>query len=504
MATLHHRTRRRPHPGVALVAVALLLTACGSRADNALRQQAAQAALTGGGGGAGTGTGQGDGGTTAGGGTGGAAGPGTGPGSTGTGGSGAAGTGTGTSGGSTGGSSTGGTKGGTGATAPAGGNGGATDIGVTATSITVGTVADVSGPRPGLFQGAVVGTQAYLAKINSEGGVFGRKLVLKIGDSQLDCGQNKDQTAALEPKVFAFVGSFSLYDDCGSEVLKAHPEVPDVHNALGAKSQALPNNFSIAPLGPGWRTGPLQYDAKKFGSAWQHIGAIYAGVGTGPAIWANTKAAIGHYGGHVDHDESYGATDTDFTGAVVRMQSAGVKMIYVNTTDGPTTAHLVHAIRQQNLNWPLVFGGTAYAPDFLSNISAGEAEGIYNDQQFSMFFNSDEAGRIPEVAEFQKWMKVVGKSQPVDIFAAYGWASGELFVDALKKAGPKATRKSLLAALQATHSFTANGMFAQADPASKQPATCWILTQVKGGTFVRVDSPAAAFRCDGTYYRNGG
>ncbi|MGB8651406.1 MAG: ABC transporter substrate-binding protein, partial [Mycobacteriales bacterium] len=383
----------------------------------------------------------------------------------------------------------------------AGGNGGAVDVGVTATSITVGNVADMSGPVPGLFQGAVIGTQAYFAKINSEGGVFGRQLKLAVGDGQLDCGQNKAATQGLMSKVFAMVGSFSLYDDCGADVLKAHPEVPDIHEALGTKSQALANNFSVAPLGRGWRTGPLTYYKQKFGSRWQKIGAIYANVGTAPDVWKNTVAAINAYGGKVVSQQPYGATDTDFTSAVIRMRSDGVQMIYINTTDGATTARFVNAARSQNVDWPIVFGGTAYASEFLKQAGAN-AEGVYNDQQFAMFFNADEGARIPAVGEFQKWTDVVAKGEPKDIFAVYGWTSAELFVDALKKAGPKAKRADLMKALRTFTSFDTGGLLAPSDPADRKPPTCWILTQVKGGKFVRVDDPATSFRCDGTYYVN--
>ena len=66
-------------------------------------------------------------------------------------------------------------------TAPPGDNGGATDVGVTATSITLANVSTVTGPVPGLFAGAVNGTQAYFAYQNSMGGINGRQLKLQVG-----------------------------------------------------------------------------------------------------------------------------------------------------------------------------------------------------------------------------------------------------------------------------------------------------------------------------------
>src|SRR4029077_588186 len=106
---------------------------------------------------------------------------------------------------------------------PAGGNGGATDVGVTATSITIGNVSDLGGPVPGLFQGGPYGTQAYFDYINSQGGVYGRKLYLKTVDDKLDCSQNEAAYHNLAGSVSAFVGSWSLDDYCGAQVLAQHP-----------------------------------------------------------------------------------------------------------------------------------------------------------------------------------------------------------------------------------------------------------------------------------------
>jgi hypothetical protein len=87
----------------------------------------------------------------------------------------------------------------------------------------------------------------------------------------------------------------------------------------------------------------------------------------------------------------------------------------------------------------------------------------------------------------------------------FGWASARLFVQALKAAGPQVTRVKLLAALRNIHSFDSSGLMVPADPASKLPGTCYIIVRIHNGTFARIDDPANAFRCDGTYwyYPNG-
>ena len=95
---------------------------------------------------------------------------------------------------------------------------------------------------------------------------------------------------------------------------------------------------------------------------------------------------------------------------------------------------------------------------------------------------------------------VVAGGETKDLFAVYGWSSAQLFVQALKAAGPKAKRSDVMAALRKITKFDADGLLAAADPANKKPATCWMLNVVKDGKFVRVDSPASTFRCDGSYF----
>jgi ABC-type branched-subunit amino acid transport system substrate-binding protein len=352
---------------------------------------------------------------------------------------------------------------------------------------------------PGLFQGAVIGTQAYVAKVNSEGGVFGRKIKVAVGDGQLDCGQNKSQHAALSSKVFAFVGSFSLYDDCGTEAIAGKP-IPDVHNALGSRTLKTANNFSVEPLPAGWRTGPLLYFKNKFGARFTKVGSIYAEAGGAGATWVGTRKAIESVGGKVLYQRGFGPTDTDFTADIVRMRNDGVQMIYVSASDAPTFARIVKAARSQNVDWPIIAGGIAYDEGFLKSAGA-DAEGVLGDQLYSQFFNADDAAAIPAVKDFQTWTARVAPGKKRDVFAAFGWASAQLFVQALKAAGPQAKREKVLAELRKITKFDAGGLLAPGNPAGKQPPTCYVLNQVKGGKWVRLDTPPNAYRCDGGFFR---
>jgi ABC-type branched-subunit amino acid transport system substrate-binding protein len=475
---------------IALLGAALLLTSCGLRVEPSLRAQGMRGA-----------TGQGVqaaagvqqlAGRTTGGATTGAALPGT--------------TGAvlgGTTGATTGGISTTGT-GGTGPSVPAppGGNGGATDVGVTATSITMGNVSTLSGPVPGLFAGAVYGARAYFAYQNSLGGVYGRQLDLSVADDQLDCGQNRTQHQALAPKVFGFTSSLSLYDNCGAEILKQQKTVSDVSLSFSTQSGGLPNNFSIAPLVPGYRLGSLLYYKKKFPTAITHMATLYGNVGAAPAIWQSVKKAAESVGYHVSYERGYTAGETDFTADVIQMRQQGVQMLYFISADAATIARVANTAAQQQWK-PQLFavgaGDAAYDPGFMAQ-GGSAVEGMYADQAQALFFGKADAQHIPGVARYQTWMAKIGQSNHTDLYSAWGWGQAALAVQGLQKAGPHLTRTGFLAALQGIHRFDGDGMFSVTDPASKKPATCYVVLRIQNQQYTRVDTPADAFRCDGGYY----
>jgi ABC-type branched-subunit amino acid transport system substrate-binding protein len=396
-------------------------------------------------------------------------------------------------------------KAGGGASTAAGGggfhgdNGGNTDIGVTGNSITVSNVSILTGPVPGLFAGALNGTDAYFQYQNSQGGVYGRQLKVLARDDQFDCGQNKSLTESDIPKVFAFVGGFSLFDNCGAQALGAHPDVPDVHNALSVDAAHLSNNFSPQPLRTGAPTGPFTYFKAKQPGAIDKVGSLVGDVQSAKDAWVGIKGTMESLGYKFVYDQLYSPTQTDFTSDIVRMRSAGVKTLVLVSADVKGIARIAQQAKQQNFHPDLtILGASAYDPQLIPLGTADALEGMHIYLPTAMYLGEDR-GANKEVDLFLTWLKRTHPSANADLFTAYGWTSARLLVQALQAAGPQAKRATLIAALKNIHQFDANGLLAPADPAGKGAASCYVIADIKGGKFVRAPDSASGYRCDGNY-----
>jgi hypothetical protein len=483
--------RRRRSLAAVVAALAVLMSACGVRVDSDLRNQAADAQL--GVGGAGNG------------GVGGTNGSGTG---------GAGGNGSGTLGS---GGTTGGTAGQAGTTGSGGGtnngpgsvdNGGATDVGVTANSITVGNVADKTGPVPGLFATAPAGVDAYFRYINAtEGGVYGRQLFVKEADSQTDCTANQNAHLDQLPKVFGWVGSFSLYDDCGTTVIKKNSTVPDVSYPLGAKTKNnTVNNIPPQAAPVGYQNGMFCHWAKQFPDAVKAVGSVYPNLEAAALSEHAFRTASESCGWKWIHYEDHPALQTRFDADIQTMKRKGVKLVFISAENAANAAEIKNEADDNDFH-PIWIMPIAYAGDFIKRIGGGNAsagisraEGIIGSNLYAMFFNEADAKNIPEVALFQKWMKQTHSGVALELYAMYGWAAAKLFVQILKAAGPKATRKSFMTAAKKVHSYNANGLLPQTDPASHKPSNCFVIWKIHNGVYSRqAPTPANKFFCSGTF-----
>ena len=383
---------------------------------------------------------------------------------------------------------------------------GGTDVGLTSNSVLLGTVADRSGPVSGLFAGAQQGMNAYAQYINAAGGICGHAVSIDFADSGTNCTLNQNDTSSLVNKVFAFVGSFSLYDGkgCGATVLAAHPTVPDIHVALDPTAETLPSHFDLQPGPLGYATGMFKYFKAKYGAKMEHVGTISENIPSAMAKQAAQVNAAESQGWKFVYSNAAAPTTSNFTS---NFQTAcgkdHIQVFYTVTEDAQNAATMIqneHSIAACKgvINIIPIAYDSAFIPDFQGKVS--ELNGIQGWNEYSLFFNKSEAANIPEVQQLQTSFAKTNPGQPLNLYAMFAWADSRLFQQAFEHAGPTVSRASVIAALKTIKNFSDGGLIAPTDPGSKTVGNhCYILWQLQGGTFSRMSDPKTGYRCDGTF-----
>ena len=126
-----------------------------------------------------------------------------------------------------------------------------TDPGVNDTSIVLGTILPERNALSGLAQSMGDVLQAYFAEINSRGGIYNRKIELRVmhGDSQLTVPNMKRLID--EEQVFAIVSGLSAGAEDGVAALTQEKEVPFIGPSSLMPQRGAPVNRYVFYLLPG-------------------------------------------------------------------------------------------------------------------------------------------------------------------------------------------------------------------------------------------------------------
>ena len=358
----------------------------------------------------------------------------------------------------------------------------------------MGQVDDLSSPIPGLFKGAEEGTEAYFAYINSQGGVNGRKIHLDAQDSTFQGGEVATATAAQTKSDFALVGGFSLLDQAEQPIIDlAH--MPDVALSLNPAMITDPNVYSPIPNPIGnYPLNFFKYFASKYPQAVKKVGIIWENATASTkvnedAVESGMKAA----GWKIVYDHGVGPFDTNFLPDIISMKSKGVKIFFSTELPDNYAATLAKQFQQQSFK-AINIEAAAYSAQLLK-LAGSSANNMYIEQGEALYLGQD-AKTVPAVALFDKWMKKVSSDPNFEIESVFGWASAELFAQALAQAGNPPTRAGLVRALNKVTLFDAGGLIPPTDPAAGVPSGCFLLAQVQHGVIKRVaPTPPTGFYC---------
>ncbi|HEU5033932.1 MAG TPA: ABC transporter substrate-binding protein [Mycobacteriales bacterium] len=377
-----------------------------------------------------------------------------------------------------------------------------TDTGLTSNQVSFGTIASTTGPVAGLFEGAIQGEQAFRAFANSTGGICGHAVNVVAADDGTNCNQNQNATQNMASRIFAFVGSFSLYDGCGAAYIKQH-NIPDLHVQLDPRAGEPASHYDVEPGPLGYTTGPFAYYAKKYPSAVKAVGTLFPNIPSAVQKQHAFVKAANSVGWKFVYSRAADATETDWTSDFVKMcGQQHIKIFFTSAENAQNAAKMIQNESQAGCPKSLInIIPIAYDQAFVADVGdTSKIEGMMGWNEFSLFFNKDEAQRIPELQQLQTWFQRVNGNKPLNLYALFAWAEGRLFQQAFENAGPTINRKTLLAALAKIHKFDANGIVAPVDPGSKtEGVNCYLLWNFSHGAFHRMDSPATGYRCDGKF-----
>ncbi len=398
----------------------------------------------------------------------------------------------------------------------------ATDVGITATEIHVAVIADVDNAIvPNLFKGskdAVEGAAKYLNSKAGGGGLAGRKVVVDFYDSKLNANATTNaEIQACENDVAAVgtsavsLASVDEMRNCrdSTGAVTGLPDIPFVSTNLS--QQCSDQSFPMAPPQVICSTkdqhpqtfqpnvGRGYYYDKKFG---KDLHGIYIfGSDSKSARDSSYASGIGQVRevcctSDKDFDISGFAQQSAYTPVVQEMKSAGSS--YGQATQGPQQVALRKEAALQGLTDVKVWDCTTgcYSRDFLSQ-GGQDVDGNFVDTLYLPFLSKAEQNANPMLRNFVKYTG----ADKADGFGVYAWSAMIAFRDAVnnivKADGVNGvTRKSIFAALDNIHEFSADGMFGTIDLAGRTTTPCHVLMQVKSGAFQRVfPSKVGTFDC---------
>ncbi len=384
--------------------------------------------------------------------------------------------------------------------------------GVTDTEIKVGGVASVTNPIAGRYADSFVGVKAYFDMVNSEGGVYGRKLVL-AQERDDKVANNKAEVDALiaDPGIFAVLPVATILFS-GADALAASG-IPTFGWTINPEWEGTPQDKRLNLFG---QTGSFMC----FGCSSPSVAWIAGKLGKkkvavlGYSVPQATKCTDGY----VKSFEDFGPLDgpkvvfkdsainygvTDLSVQVRKMKEAGVDMV-ITCMDSNGVVTLAKEQAQQELH-AINFLVNAYDHEFVKEF--GDLfEGSVVRTDF-VTWETPEKDQPKGLKDFLEWMDKAG-AEPTEN-AMVGWINAATFVNGLRKAGAAFDRQKVVDAVNSATDFTADGIIR----AVKWPNQhyervtgylCDVLSTIKDSKFVPdFGKPTKPFNCiDSTDPRN--
>jgi ABC-type branched-subunit amino acid transport system substrate-binding protein len=367
--------------------------------------------------------------------------------------------------------------------------------GVTTRQIDVAVITAGTNPLAGDYTTFADGIQAYFDMINSEGGIYGRQLVISAKhDDQFVNDEQTVKASLAQDHAFATFIATALFGGA-PDIATSNPPMPTFTWNINQEFAGKPNLFGSMPaicFTCKGQTDPYIAQEEHF----TRVAALaYGAIAASKNYAAGVKASFEKYpSARVAYfDPNLQVGQADVSAEVTRMKEAKVQLVFTSI-DQRETLIIAKEMAKQHLD-AVQYVNNLYNPQFVHD-NAQYLEGAFVAPQFAALENTPQ---LPVEQEFVKWMGKSGK--PVSEIPGYGWIDALQFVHGLELAGPSFSQQKVIDSLNQDTHFDAEGMIVPIDwtkqhndPAGANGTAnryagsyqCVSLTRVRNGKFVPV------------------
>jgi branched-chain amino acid transport system substrate-binding protein len=353
--------------------------------------------------------------------------------------------------------------------------------GVTDTSIKVGTLLPTTGLAAIAGVPVAKSMQAYFDYINDQGGVYGRKIQLVVGDSGFTGPIATEAARDLveRQQVFAMAGNLGTEVEAAVQVYLEENGVPDIFALSGDRNLIDPVHPYLFTAGADYITeGKVFADYFNENYAGEKVGVLAENDDTGKQGEQGLRDRLEELGSDITvTTEYFDAQQTDVTSQMQRLKTdnADVIMFFGGAVQ---CAAMIKTVRE-TLSWdvPMVISGANAGEGLAPLAGADNMEGIVSDGLSYQSWQTD----IPGIEARKEILQKYAPDQPWTNIQMAGYAVAEGFVNLLKQAGPNLTRQSLVQAAESMCRYKSDiGFF----PESTSPTDHAF---IEGGVLERVE-----------------
>ena len=316
--------------------------------------------------------------------------------------------------------------------------------GVSKSEILVGTIQDLSGPLAGYGKQARAGMQLRVEEINEQGGIHGRKIVLKVEDSAYDPKKAvlAAQKLVNQDKIFIMAGHIGTAQNNAAMPVQFEKNIVNFMPLTAAREMYEPlNRLKFAMLSTYYDQMRIAVPKLVKEKSAKKVCAIYQDDEFGLEVLRGAEAGAKSIGMELAEKTSFKRGATDFSSQVARMKGAGCDFVVLGTIIRETIGTIAES-RKAGFN-PTFLGSVAAYTDLIHRLGGKAMDGMYATMTVQNPY-TDEASQ--PIRFWANKYKTKFNEDPT-VFSAYGYTIIDVFIRGAQKAGPNLSTDSFIKAM---------------------------------------------------------